>query len=103
MLGSVGGVGCGGGLQISNQSGEASLRSRHFSKDLREIDSRPCVIWGGAGNKPRGRSMSRCRREGRGGHCWKKGNSGGLWLNLVCLEVPTRMSLSLVSNGGCQF
>lgn len=32
----------GGGLQISNQSGEASLKSRRFGRDLREIDSRPC-------------------------------------------------------------
>lgn len=34
MLAAVGG---GGGVQISNRSGEASLRSRHFGKDLRKI------------------------------------------------------------------
>lgn len=33
-------------LQISNQSGETSLRSRCFSKALREIDSRPCGYLG---------------------------------------------------------
>lgn len=46
-LGSAGGEwGGDGGLQISNRSGEASLRSRRFGKDLREIDSRPCVYLG---------------------------------------------------------